>query len=396
MVQSQQEPDNGIDGDGKNPVARTYSQERDEKKKGQCRHYMVLRPSELQRFRKKSAKSISVWPCRLHSGSWGFLQRRPVWVWSRFCPDLYKSCGCTDLKIPRSESPHPGIRKRSGFIRSGFISSPVLLAGPDTHDCASSTMHIPQDVVELIIDQLALVINACREMHPVDRDKCLQATSLVSTAWVNPSQRHLFSTTDFNSGAEVQKWCSRTRPGPYGISRHVRTLRLWRPSLVSDILETAIPHFTSFRNLRELNIGGDPYLRRVDINRASPDLLAPIFSSFAGTLKRLQWTQKDTTHETWKSLYILTDLLPNLMDLDLTGYHYDGLPVLPPVLPRIHLSSHNEPPDPLAFKHFKFHELKIMKSIPPSPPFFEYCQTHLRVLDLWGWSDIEEPGCVSP
>ena len=241
-------------------------------------------------------------------------------------------------------------------------------------------MHIPQDVVELVIDQLVLMNAACW-------DRCLRATSLVSTAWVNPSQRRLFTALDFNSGVEVQRWCSRTRPGPYGISRHVLTLRLWASCLVSDTLETAIPHLTSFRNLQELEVV------RVDTNRVSLHVLVPIFSSFANTLKRLQWTQKPTVHETWETLYTLTNLLPNVTDIDLSGL-YDEFPIPPSALPRIHLSDDNEPPDPFAFKHFKFHELKTMRSIPLSPPFLEYCQTHLRVLDLWTW-EIEELGCVS-
>ena len=102
---------------------------------------------------------------------------------------------------------------------------------------------------------------------------------------------------------------------------------------------------------------------------------------------------KPTVHETWKTLYTLTDLLPNLTDIHLSDEH-DEFSLPSSALPRIYLSSENEPPEPLALKHFKFRELKIMRSIPPSPPFLEYCQTHLRVLGLWGW-DMEEPGCVS-
>jgi len=124
--------------------------------------------------------------------------------------------------------------------------------------------------------------------------------------------------------------------------------------------------------------------QRIHISRVSLNVLFPIFSSFADTLKRLQWTQKDPAHETWKILYTLTDLLPNLTDIDLSGVCDDyNLPILPPALPRICMSPENQPPDPLAFKHFKFKELKIVDSIPPSPQFLEYCQTHLRVLDFW-------------
>jgi len=242
-------------------------------------------------------------------------------------------------------------------------------------------MYFPQDIVYVIIDQLVSVaVNDYHDYHLT----WLQATSLVSTAWVNPSQRHLFSTINFYFSASVRKWCSRIRPGPYGISRYVRVLRLGAPSLHPDILETALPHLTSFQNLRELDMGQVSHGQRIHISRVFLDVLVPIFSSFAGALKRLQWTQKDAAHETWKTFYTLTDLLPNLTDIDLSGVRGDyNLPILPPALPRLCMSPGNQPPDPLAFKHFKFKELKIVDSIPPSPQFLEHCQTHLRVLDFW-------------
>ena len=131
-------------------------------------------------------------------------------------------------------------------------------------------------------------------------------------------------------------------------------------------------------------------IERIDINRVSLDILVPIFSSFASTLKRLHWTQKVTTHETWKTLYTLADLLPNLMVIDLSGVYNsrDYTPILSPTLPRIHSPSDCRPPDPLAFKHFRFQELIVMDSVPPSLRFLEYCHTHLRVLDFWS-CDLE-------
>ena len=118
------------------------------------------------------------------------------------------------------------------------------------------------------------------------------------------------------------------------------------------------------------------------INRTPLDVLALIFSSFAGTLKRLQWTQEHASQDTWRNFHVLINFLPNLIDLDLSTL-YRGL-ILPPALPRIRLSSRDEPPDPSAFKHFKFQELEITDPIPPSSPFLEHCQTHLRVLNFWG------------
>lgn len=53
------------------------------------------------------------------------------------------------------------------------------------------------------------------------------------------------------------------------------------------------------------------------------DTLTPLFSSLATTLKQLCWTQKDTTHEGWKTLHMLADLLPNLTETDLAGSDHD-------------------------------------------------------------------------
>lgn len=74
------------------------------------------------------------------------------------------------------------------------------------------------------------------------------------------------------------------------------------------------------------------------------------------------------------------------MDIDLSGAgeHCNYTSIPPLTLPCIHLSSdYSPPPDPLAFKHFKFQGLKVVNSVPRSPQFLEYCRTHLRVLDLY-------------
>jgi len=247
-------------------------------------------------------------------------------------------------------------------------------------------MYIPQDIVNLIIDQMVLVKTVEPHFTLSERYRWLQATSLVSTAWVNPSQRQLFSTVDFYCRVSLEKWCSRIRSGPDGISSHVRVLRLWAPSLSSDIIKFALPHLTSFRNLRELGIGQVLSGERsecIDINPVFLDILVPI-SSFAGTLKRLQWAHQGSAHETWKTLYALTDLLPNLTDIDLSCIDNSFL-ISPPTHPRIFLSSDCQPPDPFAFTHFKFQELGVGDSVPPSPQFLEYCKTHLRVLNLWNY-----------
>lgn len=249
-------------------------------------------------------------------------------------------------------------------------------------------MHIPSEIIELIIGQLTTVTDGCREL----RNRWLRTTSLVSTAWRHPSQRHLFFTITFRMTACVEAWCSRVRPfDPDGVSRHVRVLRFEARSLHLGTLEAALPHFTSFRYLTELNIdwvhhGCSPHF---DISDIALDILVPIFTSSADTLERLRWTQEATTDERWETLYIVANLLPNLADIDLSGFH--GHIIIPPTaLHRMHLFSGCGYPDPSAFKHFRFRELVIsvvlaMRPTIPSPSFLEYCNTHLRVLDLTNW-----------
>jgi len=175
---------------------------------------------------------------------------------------------------------------------------------------------------------------------------------------------------------------------------HVRVLTLRPPALHSDILETALPHLTSLPNLQELDVGQTlDSSSRIDISRVSLNILVPIFSSCASTLRRLQWTQKYTAHETWKTLYTLTDILPNLTDIELSEIS-GSIPVTPSALPRIRFSSDSESPDPLAFKHFRFQELEVTRFAPVSPPFLEYCQIRLRVLEL-GSDGTHASGYVS-
>jgi hypothetical protein len=253
-------------------------------------------------------------------------------------------------------------------------------------------MHIPQDIINLIIDQLFFDERSVHKAPRASRYgissslvRDLQATSLVSTPWVHHSQRLLFSTVTLYAEADVRKWCSSIKPGPRGLSRFVRVLNLGPQLLHSNILKIVLPHFTSFRNLRELTM----YRGRADISRISLDALIPIFSSFATTLKRLRWDVA-TSYGAWEPLYTLTDLLPNLVEIELSGYPLDHRLVAPSSLRvariQLLLPPGDQPPDLLAFKHVKFQELRITVSVPPSPQFLAYCSASLRVLDLMGIS----------
>ena len=199
----------------------------------------------------------------------------------------------------------------------------------------------------------------------------LRDASLVSTAWVNRSQYHLFSTLELDKGWKVKRWCSTIKPDPSRVSRHVCVLIVGGPSYpssppkASDI-KTALPHLILFKNLRELTLG------RL---YKSLGVLAPVFSSSPGILKLHRWTLDDVCiHETWKDIATVIDLLPNLKHVSILGYRggYSG----------IHIQLSADEGSSLAIKCFKFHRLRIAFQAPHSLSFFETCGPHLQVLDL--------------
>jgi len=169
-------------------------------------------------------------------------------------------------------------------------------------------MHIPQDVVNLIVDQLSPLMDceAGDPGHPQAASLVslstdyetgdpghLQAASLVSTAWVNPSQRHLFSTLELDDSKKIKRWCSTIKPDPCGVSRHVRVLIVGRrhphttpatsPLTVSDI-KTALPHFAPLKNLQEF-ILGDGCPRRTPLRAFPQSSLRPLGpSSWSGLI----------------------------------------------------------------------------------------------------------------
>ena len=255
-------------------------------------------------------------------------------------------------------------------------------------------MHIPQDIVDLIVDQLSLSVDC-----ETGASGHLKAASLVSTALVNRSQHHIFSTLEFDDSRKIKRWCSRIKPDPYGVSRHVRILVVcWRDSPANPIIKardiktalphgcrdlpaapispinasditTTLPHFTSLKNLQEFILGC------TCLGPTSLSVLSPIFSSSAGTLKRLRWkNDRLDIRETWEEIRTLIDLLPNLTYVDLPGYlDYDKGAQL-----RFSADEAHSP----ATERFTFHELQIASITLLSHPFFGFCGPHLQVLDL--------------
>lgn len=109
---------------------------------------------------------------------------------------------------------------------------------------------LPQEIYDIIIDEVA------EEPEPVLRVTTLRACSLISRAWVNRSQGHLFSKIEFNREGALRKW--RAKIGADGPSYHVTHLHLTRGSM-NLILGDVVPagwDMSSFTNLRILHLAG--------------------------------------------------------------------------------------------------------------------------------------------
>ena len=151
-------------------------------------------------------------------------------------------------------------------------------------------MYLYPDLIELVLDQLGSVTKNRGEFI-----QCLRATSLVSIDWSDPSRRRLYNNITFYKKEDIQAWCSGIKlTGPYGVSRHVRVLRLGTASFCPRTFKAALPHLTSFSCLQGLVVGliNDCSPNLPGIGGIPLDVLDPILTSFADTLVRLQWTQK--------------------------------------------------------------------------------------------------------
>lgn len=106
---------------------------------------------------------------------------------------------------------------------------------------------LPQELTDKIIDEVA--------RDPVLRTATLQASSLVSRAWVHRSQKYLLSEVKFDEG-RFYDWCLTVRPGEDGPSRHVTCLHYRADdysSYPTSLVEGDI-YLSSFTNVQTLHL----------------------------------------------------------------------------------------------------------------------------------------------
>jgi hypothetical protein len=121
----------------------------------------------------------------------------------------------------------------------------------------------PQELVDQVIDELFVLVergNRYRDHSEHLRDSSrdvpdISNYSLVSRAWVSPTQKHHFSSLHFDCPETLEEWCACIAPDPAGVSRHVRELVLddLDPSDLED-LEGFEEHIFAFTRVECLTI----------------------------------------------------------------------------------------------------------------------------------------------
>ena len=162
------------------------------------------------------------------------------------------------------------------------------------------TPWIPQDIVDEILDHLALT----------DPDlKSLQSCALASKSWVQPCRRHLFHTAHFTSGS-VYGWFAAFPVPEESPAHHVRDLQVWIGSFthVPEWFFGYTSWFTNAEKVVLLGDGGLPPLRVPSLWRLPQSVTALTVQANVVNLVQIRDVMA---------------LLPNLDDLTLTGYPDD-------------------------------------------------------------------------
>jgi hypothetical protein len=121
----------------------------------------------------------------------------------------------------------------------------------------------PQKLVDRVVDELFVLLRGDNR-HKVTytrrfcdssgHDYSIADYSLVSRAWVNPTQKHHFRSLWLDSSHASKSWVAHITPDPAGVSRHVRKLKLdlFEPSELEDITE----HLNALTRIESLTMRG--------------------------------------------------------------------------------------------------------------------------------------------
>ena len=166
---------------------------------------------------------------------------------------------------------------------------------------ATSTTHLPQELVDTVIDELKTDVGS------------LRACSLVSKPWVYRSRKYLFATVNLPTFLR-RRWqeCIAVRPNldPH---HHVRSLSLY-PAAASAafcIPETFADHLSSFIQVSRLIITSSLWEEWTDAF-SDGALVAKYFGGFGQTLRKLELTR---VHLNMVVLDALLDAFPRLEDI---------------------------------------------------------------------------------
>jgi len=167
-------------------------------------------------------------------------------------------------------------------------------------------MNIPQEIIDKIIDRIW-------DVDDSPSQTTTKAASLISRAWVERSQCHLFRDIMFSPlGPFLVRWYAAVSPGPNGVSRHVRSLTIWAAMdgqwIDEESLKRCLTSLDSFHNIQVLRV------RNWDIEGFPLEILTRCFTSFAGSVRVLQWdAHMGISCESWAHIIGLFPLIDCLI-----------------------------------------------------------------------------------
>ena len=123
----------------------------------------------------------------------------------------------------------------------------------------------PQELVDQVIDELFALVGRDNSYQGYSKRSHIgfgvvwgiSHYSLVSRAWVGPTQKHHFSALHLDYRSMLEKWLTRIPPDPTGVSRHVRKLVLGCLNPVK--LEDVVVHLHAFTRIECLMVNSCSY-----------------------------------------------------------------------------------------------------------------------------------------